>query len=163
MNNRRKPIGVSRVFKNQSDGFTLPELLVVLFIITILSAIALPSFLKQVNKAKQAEAQIKIKTFYTSQESFYLENAAFTNSPNYLNNALAESQNYRYYTFLFDRGQIAIHVAEPKNPTLPYYGGGVYFKNDRNGYKQIQTCGPLSTRNTSFLAVVALVRSHCEL
>jgi prepilin-type N-terminal cleavage/methylation domain-containing protein len=43
--------------RRQDKGFTLIDLLVVIIIIGILSAIALPAFLTQANKAKQSEAK----------------------------------------------------------------------------------------------------------
>ncbi len=43
--------------QENNEGFSLIELLVTVIIISILSAIALPSFLNQANKARQSEAQ----------------------------------------------------------------------------------------------------------
>jgi type IV pilus assembly protein PilA len=51
--------------------------LVVIIIIGILAAIALPSLLSQVNKGKQAEARQNIGALNRSQQAYYLENGAF--------------------------------------------------------------------------------------
>ncbi len=56
--------------KQSEKGFTLVELLVVIIIIGILAAIALPSFLNQSAKAKQSEAKQNIGTFNRLQTSF---------------------------------------------------------------------------------------------
>jgi type II secretory pathway pseudopilin PulG len=71
--------------------------LVVIIIIGILSAIALPSFLSQANKAKQSEAKTYIGSLNKSQQAFYVENTAFSASISELGVGIqTKTTNYEY-------------------------------------------------------------------
>ena len=83
--------------KKANGGFTLIELLVVIIIIGILSAIALPSFLNQANKAKQSEAKTYIGSMNRAQQAYYMENGEFTDAIPELGLGIQSStDNYSY-------------------------------------------------------------------
>jgi type IV pilus assembly protein PilA len=55
----------------RQDGFTLVELMVVVAIIGLLSAVAIPNFKKYQAKAKTSEAKLQLAAAYTAQQSFF--------------------------------------------------------------------------------------------
>ncbi len=59
--------------KGNQKGFTLIELLIVVAIIGILAAIAIPQFASYRQKAFNSAAQSDIKTIKTSLEGFYTD------------------------------------------------------------------------------------------
>src|SRR3954469_3464533 len=58
-------------------GFTPLELLVVILIIGILAAIALPAFLNQRAKAQDTTAKSDVRTAQTAMETFYTDNQTY--------------------------------------------------------------------------------------
>jgi len=59
-------------------GVTLMELMIVVVIISILTAIAYPSYRQYVAKAKRNEAKSCLLQIATMQERFYLQNSTYT-------------------------------------------------------------------------------------
>ena len=57
----------------RNKGFTLIELMIVVAIIGILAAIAIPNFLKFQCKSKQSEAKTNLAGIFTSEKSFFGE------------------------------------------------------------------------------------------
>lgn len=83
--------------KKAEKGFTLIELLVVIIIIGILSAIALPAFLNQANKARQSEAKQALGAVNRGQQAYYLERQMFSENIDGLGLGLSvATENYSY-------------------------------------------------------------------
>ncbi len=69
-------------FHRKSKGFTLIELMIVVVIIGILAALAIPRFMKATTKSKQSEAKQILKQIYVMERAYrqekdvYAENGA---------------------------------------------------------------------------------------
>lgn len=61
------------MLRKKSKGFTLIELMIVVAIIAILAAIAIPQFMKFQAKSKQSEARTILSGIYTAEETYFAE------------------------------------------------------------------------------------------
>lgn len=59
-------------------GVTLMELMVVIVILGILAAIAVPSYRRYLLRSQRTEAKIALLQLQTAEEKFYMQNNAFT-------------------------------------------------------------------------------------
>src|SRR5260370_30882194 len=59
-------------------GFTLSELMIVVAIIGILAAIAIPNFMTYQAKARQSEAKVNLGGVFTTATSYFAENNTFS-------------------------------------------------------------------------------------
>jgi|TARA_Y100000294_G_scaffold123262_1_gene114606 type IV pilus assembly protein PilA len=84
------------LIKNREKGFTLIELMIVVAIIGILAAIAIPNFMRYQAKAKQSEAKANLGAIYTSQVTYQAENDAYSAALANLDWAAAGTTRYTY-------------------------------------------------------------------
>jgi type IV pilus assembly protein PilA len=68
----------------RQDGFTLVELMVVVAIIGLLSAVAIPNFRKYQSKSRISEAKLQLSAIYTAEASFFSDFNIYHNCLTYM-------------------------------------------------------------------------------
>ena len=86
----------------RQHGFTLVELMVVVAIIGLLSAVAIPNFRKYQAKAKMAEAKLQLSALYTAETTFFSDFNIFATCLNYMGYDPSNEINARYYAVGFN-------------------------------------------------------------
>ena len=70
------------MINNKNKGFSLIELMIVVAILGILSAITVPSYMDYVRKTKRTEAKAEILKMAQLQESYYVQNLSYAVAAN---------------------------------------------------------------------------------
>jgi type IV pilus assembly protein PilA len=64
---------ISKIRRKAQEGFTLIELMIVVAIIGILAAVAIPAFMKYIKKSKTSEARQFVKKIYDGARAYYMD------------------------------------------------------------------------------------------
>src|SRR5882672_4386975 len=70
----RRTTGGCRTMRNTQKGFTLIELMIVVVIIGILAAIAIPNFIAMQNRAKEGSTKANMHTLQLASEDYGVQN-----------------------------------------------------------------------------------------
>jgi type IV pilus assembly protein PilA len=83
--------------KKLMKGFTLIELMIVVAIIGILAAIAIPNFIKFQARSKQSEAKANLKAMFTAEKAFFQEKDRFSGFVGEVGFAPERNNRYSYF------------------------------------------------------------------
>lgn len=106
----------------KSRGFTLIELMIVVAIIGILAALAIPNFMKFQAKSKQSEAKSNLKTVFTTQKSHYGEKDEYSDDFGAIGFSPEGGNRYVYLL----GGSCATCVVWTRNNATPPPAAGYY-------------------------------------
>jgi type IV pilus assembly protein PilA len=105
-------------------GFTLIELMIVVAIIGILAAIAIPNFLKFQAKSKQSEAKANLGAIFTGEVAYFGENNVYGNFAQ-INWSPSGTPRYRFALGTWGAPDNTLNVGSPATIPAPVWTGNI--------------------------------------
>ena len=139
---------IASSLESKEEGFTLIELLVVVIILGIMSAIALPNFLGQIGKSREAEAKTTLGSLGRAQQAYHFERKQFySGDSNTFDNAFGISPSTKYYNYgnataignITTGVEVVANAKHPQKDGVRNFSVGVFYISD--GYQQTLCVG----------------------
>ena len=135
---------------NKLSGFTLVELLIVIIIIAVLAAIAIPSYQNYVTKSKIKEAQSNLIALSLSAENFYQRSLNFPTASLANTPAIKGSDAFKTWNNSSDAFSYAYASTDGSDYTFTATGLDPRVSNctlslTNTGAKSVSGCGSVSS------------------
>jgi type IV pilus assembly protein PilA len=142
----------------QESGFTLVELLVVMLILGLLAAIAIPAFFNQRNKATDASAKSAARTAETAIETYSTDHGGVYNDP------VPSAADLQTIEETLNDADLQAPYATATGYTVAVQTGGpsdFFFGISRTGGQTTLTCGPGYAPATGVITTQAAAEDGC--
>jgi type IV pilus assembly protein PilA len=145
------------MIKLAKNGFTLIELMIVVAIIGLLAALAIPNFLKFQARSKQAEARTNLKSYYTANKSYYGDKQMYLDVAGPIGFAPESANRYSYFVGPAGASEVRACAANP----VCAPAAGAACPTGPDGCEQIQSdqkwtsCAPSAYAVEAFAGFVA--------
>lgn len=126
----------------QEKGFTLIELMIVVAIIAILAAVAVPSYKDYVTRSKTVEATSRLSALRVTMEQFFQDNRSYVVGGNCGIGAIPNPGDSKYFTFACVGTQVTYTITATGTGSM---AGFSYTINDANLKTSAFTGIPLAT------------------
>lgn len=133
-------MGRSEARRKFGSGFTLIELMIVVAIIGILAAIAIPNFTRFQAKSKQSEAKMNLKAIFTAAKSYFAERDSYGSS---FSDIYFFSEANRRYTY----GYGSDVLLSNRDPSITTCAGATVVTGNPS-YFTATACGNVDTDST---------------